>query len=191
MRIFKFILLALIIVFLSFSDALATGSKADTTVSPLQNSFRIQLINPGVNWQWVTSENSILSLNSGFSFAASYWYVKDYVNSFNYEINPLITIQHLWLYNRKKRFNNGRITEGNSGNFVSVKLVTIGPPIVSNFAEKTELGFAIGPSWGMQRKYGRYLSFLFEMGPGYFIDIKGNSQFYFFNPRLTIGLILK
>ncbi len=59
-----------------------------------------------------------------------------------------------------------------------------------NIIRKDDIDFAFGPTWGIQRAYGN-LHLLFDVGPVYYFDTKGNSGFFPIALQLNIGFDLK
>ena len=97
----------------------------------------------------------------------------------------------LGFYNFEKRKAKNRSTENNSGNFVSFRFLTRGNTIESNFIRSSNFDFAFGPTWGIQRKYGKNFHLLFDIGPHYYFDTNGNGGFFPIMFQLNLGFNLK
>lgn len=166
------------------------GSVLD--IPPVEKSFRFLLINPGVEWQLPVGNNSLLLLNPAFGYGGSFPNLsRNTPSGFLYDLSPKLTIQHLWFYNRAKWSERGRDFSANSGNFISLRIYSRGPSVASNFTRYTDLEFAVGPTWGIQRTYGQNLSLFFDVGPVYYFDIEGNHGFFPVLPRISLGWIIK
>lgn len=92
-------------------------------------------------------------------------------------------------YNFKTRDEKGKNISGNSGNFISARITSRGPSISDNVFRKSDVDFAVGPTWGIQRKYGN-INFLFDLGPQFYFDIDGNAGFWPLMAQLNIGFNL-
>jgi len=162
-----------------------------TDSPPLDKSFRLIFINPGMEWQFPTDQNSLFIVNPAFGYGGSFPNLSSPTASgFLYDLSPKLTIQQLWFYNREKRSEKGRSISGNSGNFISLRLYSRGPSASSNFTRKTDIEFAVGPTWGLQRKYGQNFSLFFDIGPVYYLDIDGNHGFFPIFARFSLGMII-
>lgn len=172
---------------------LSSLSAIDPLMPPLKHLSRLHLINPGFEWQIVTNDQSVLSIKPAFGYDGSFPETSNFslTGGFLYDISPQFTIQHLWFYNRQRRSEKGRIKSGNSGNFISLKLHARGPSVASNFIRKSDLEFAIGPTWGIQREYRNGFFLFLDVGPVYYFDVKGNHGFFPLLPRISIGFTLK
>ena len=87
-------------------------------------------------------------------------------NTANYILAPVLTLEPRWYYNLNKRANKSKNTEGNSGNFLSLK-TSYYPDwfMISNDEGLllTNQIFAI-PTWGIRRNLGKH--FMYETGIG-------------------------
>ena len=53
------------------------------------------------------------------------------------------------------------------------------------------MDYAWAKAWGIQRKYGKNFHLLFDIGPIYYLDTKGNGNFYPILLQLNLGFDLK
>ena len=59
-----------------------------------------------------------------------------------------------------------------------------------NIERKDDISFDFGPTWGIQRAYGK-MHFLFDIGSVYYFDTKGNNGFFPIMIQLNIGFNVK
>ena len=82
---------------------------------------------------------------------------------------PALTLEPRWYYNLDKRTSKSRRTDGNSGNFISVK-TTYHPDITLGNVDD-DLNFisdiSIIPTWGIRRNVGRHITYEAGIGIGY------------------------
>jgi hypothetical protein len=179
MKIYKYI----IIVFFLF--LLGIG------YSQTENVWRINILNPSIELETPTGESTSFSVSLGIGYGGSYPKISSNTGSgIRYSINPFLDIQHKWFYNLKKRKQQKLSIENNSGNFVSVRLLTRGNSIKSNFKRTTNFDFALVPTWGLQRKYGKSIHLLFDVGPIYYFDSNGKGNIFPVMFQFNIGFDL-
>jgi hypothetical protein len=65
-----------------------------------------------------------------------------------------------------------------------------GPDVASNFIRFDNNSFAIGPTWGIQRAYGRF-NLAYSMGPVYYFDTSGNHNWFPLNLEINFGYNLR
>ena len=92
------------------------------------------------------------------------------VNDINgFLLAPTITLEPRWYYNLNKRESKSRRTDGNSGNFISIK-TTYHPDwfVISN---EDNINFisdiSIVPTWGIRRNVGNHFTYETGIGIGY------------------------
>ncbi|TVQ47010.1 MAG: hypothetical protein EA362_07165 [Saprospirales bacterium] len=146
-----------------FSGSCISQNSKDSILPPLENSFRLNIVNPSAEWHFVRNENALYVLKVGLNYYGEI--ILGYPSSIEWQFKPMASISHRWYYNRLKRLNNGRIVKKNSGNYVSLKFMALGPDIISTDSKNSDFIASLGPQWGMQRKYGKSLSFKLEIGP--------------------------
>ncbi|SRX52750.1 hypothetical protein [Aequorivita sp. CIP111184] len=176
----------LIIIFLFFTIFMAQGQEEVST----QKVWRVNFINPGVEVEVPVTKNSTFSTNLGVGFNGAY---PDLVygeeNGIIYIIAPFVDLQFKQFYNFERRVEKGKSISGNSGNFISARIISRGPSIADNVIRKSDVDIAIGPTWGIQREFGN-VQFLFDLGPQFYFDINGNNGFWPLMAQLNIGLNL-
>ena len=156
----------------------------------LKNNFIVNFINPGVEYELVLSNKTLVSFGTGIGYSGSYTELTAIpANGFVYEISPFLDIQYKFIYNRKKRLLKGKSLTYNSGNFVSFRSITRGKSIESNYLRTDKIDFAIGPTWGFQRSYNKS-RLLIDIGPQYYFDTNGNKGFFPFMVQINFGLNL-
>jgi len=106
-----------------------------------------------------------------------------------YAIAPFADLQWKQFYNLQKRANQNKVTDDNSGNFISIRFRTRGKSIDDNFIRKANYDFAIGPTWGIQRSFGNF-HLLVDIGPQFYFDSDGNSGFWPLMPQINFGFNL-
>ncbi|OAB79577.1 hypothetical protein [Cochleicola gelatinilyticus] len=152
--------------------------------------WRLNFINPGVEFETPVSSLSTFSTNFGIGYNGSYpelTFGGD--TGIVYVIAPFLDIQYKHFYNLDKRNAVGKNVEENSGNFISARIVARGSSIADNVIRKSDFDFAIGPTWGIQRAFGK-IHFLFDVGPQFYFDTEGNNGFWLLMAQLNIGLNL-
>ncbi|AEM71952.1 hypothetical protein Murru_2930 [Allomuricauda ruestringensis DSM 13258] len=155
----------------------------------LENIFRLNFINPALEYEKKTGDYSVISGAAGIGYGGSYRELEIQGNGFVYIISPFVDIQYKLFYNRKKRVSKGKSILYNSGNYVSLRGITRFLPLTENVVRTDKTDFAIGPTWGLQRSFGK-IHFLFDIGPQYYFDTKGNGGFFPIMVQINIGLNL-
>ncbi|MGO1752190.1 MAG: hypothetical protein ACTHYV_06835 [Psychroflexus sp.] len=153
--------------------------------------FRVNLINPGVEYEFPTSDFSTLSTGLGVGYSG----VIDELTvskktGFKYIIAPFLEVQHKLFYNLNKRKRKDKSIVNNSGNFITAGLQAKGPSIADNVERTSDYDFSLGLAWGIQRSYKEKYHLLFHIGPKYFFDTKGNGGFFPILIQLNLGFDL-
>ena len=154
--------------------------------------FRVNFLNPAIELEVPTGQYSAFSSALGIGYDGGYpdlTYASG--SGFIYVISPFADFQHKWFYNLNKRDRNKRKTYNNSGNFVSLRLKTRGKSIAENVTRTSDFDFAFGPTWGIQRNFGKNFHFLLDLGPQYYFDTKGNGNIWPIILQLNLGYNLK
>lgn len=154
--------------------------------------LRVNFINPGIDYELPVGSNKVISTGIGIGYGGSYPSLSNHnLNSgWVYLISPFLDVEYKKLYNFEKRSNKGKSTYFNSGNYVGIRFYTRFNTIESNFSRTDEVDFMISPVWGLQRSYGR-LHLLFDAGPMFYFDRKGNGNFFPIMVQLNLGFNLK
>ena len=152
--------------------------------------WRINLLNPAVDLEMPTGHSSTFSTGLGVGYGGGYPDLTFGGTGFVYIISPFIDLQEKWFYNLNKRLSKNKTVDNNSGNFVSIRLITRGKSLAENVNRTSDYDFAIGPTWGIQRKYGKNFHLLFDIGPQYYFDNNGNGNIWPLMLQLNLGFDL-
>ncbi|PQJ79268.1 hypothetical protein [Polaribacter porphyrae] len=178
-------LLTLLFFFIAISNY--AQDKSDTYTEKI---WRVNFLNPAIELEFPTGKNSTFSSAIGVGYNGGYPDLTSNASGFIYVVSPFLDFQQKWFYNFKKRRDKNKNTENNSGNFFSFRLITRGNSITENVTRTSNLDFAFGPTWGIQRKYGKSFHFLFDIGPQYYFDTKGNGNIWPIMLQLNLGFNL-
>ncbi len=162
----KFFLLTVVIILslCSYSQEVSPSSS---------NVFRINLINPGIEYETKFSQESTFSINLGVGYGGSYKEITSSASGWLYMYSPFLDLQYKHFHNLENRIKKGLPIEYNSGNFLGIRFLTRGKAFDSNFYRTSDYDFSVGPMWGLQRSYNR-VHILFDIGLNYYFDGKGN-----------------
>ena len=152
--------------------------------------WRVNFLNPAIELEIPTGSNSTFSSGLGIGYGGGYPDLTFDESGFIYIISPFLDLQHKWFYNFDKRKNKNKSTENNSANFISLRVITRGNSIAENVNRTSDFDFAVGPTWGIQRKYGKNLHLLFDIGPQYYFDTNGNGNIWPLMIQLNLGFDL-
>ncbi len=157
----------------------------------LQSIFRINALSPGLELEMPISKTSTLAINPGIGINGSYANLS-YANSgILYFISPFIDVSYKEFYNIDKRLAKGKSIAGNAGDYVGIRLLSNFKEFkAENIIRKDNVDFALGPVWGIQRALGN-IHFLFDVGPVYYFDTKGNGGFFPIMLQLNVGFNVK
>ena len=153
--------------------------------------LRLNIVNPGIEYELPMSGNSTISVNVGVGYSGSYpeLTTTTFGTGGIYVIAPFADVQYKYYYNLNKRFDLNKSTTNNSGNFFSLRFRTRGQSIDENIIRKADYDFAIGPTWGIQRQYDKF-HLLFDLGPQFYFDSEGNHGFWPLMPQINFGFNL-
>ena len=180
----KYLLLPLLVLI-----SVATYSQEEKTIQT-EKVLRVNFLNPGAEIELPTGNYSSFSAGLGVGYSGSYPNLTSRANGIIYVIAPFVDLQQKWFYNLQKRERQGKTTSNNSGNFISGRIVSRGPSIADNIYRTSDYDWAIGPTWGIQRKYGENFHLLFDVGPQYYIGVEGKSGFFPVMFQLNLGFDL-
>ena len=170
---------------------LITVTYAQENKIETEKIWRLNFLNPGVELELPTGTYSTFSAELGVGYGGGYPDLTFAGNGFIYIISPFLDVQEKWFYNLNKRNSKNRTTENNSGNFVSLRFITRGNSIAENVNRTSDFDFAIGQTWGIQRKYGKNFHLLFDVGPQYYFDTNGNGNIWPIMLQLNLGFDFK
>tara|TARA_B100000683_G_scaffold12866_1_gene13546 strand:+ start:2544 stop:3098 length:555 start_codon:yes stop_codon:yes gene_type:complete len=152
-------------------------SFGQSSESQNQNVLRINFINPGIEYEYSISNKSKLSTNIGYGISMSYPKLTTIQPTHAFFIAPFIDLHYKTVYNSNKRKNKNKNVEYNAGDFIGLKFNGRGESKNSELTRTDQVDFSIATTWGIQRNYKK-INFLFDLGPVYYFDSKGNSGFY-------------
>ncbi|MFC4635328.1 hypothetical protein ACFO3O_15570 [Dokdonia ponticola] len=147
-------------------------------VSVEKSTYGIQT---GLLGVWVHNESKLsnsIALRSELGFDAGFW-LNDLYDVNGFIMAAVITAEPRWYYNLNKRKNKSRRTDGNSGNFLSLK-TSYHPDwfVISNVNNvQIRSDFSIIPTWGIRRNVGKHFTYESGIGIGY--------QYFFSNQNTT------
>lgn len=144
-------------------------SKSQNT-SVEKSTFGLQT---GVLGIWAYNEvklSNTIALRTELGFDFGIWettFYDDYDSPFL--LAPVIVVEPRFYYNLKKRSESSKRIDGNSGNFIALKMGyhpdwfvlfnSDNAPIVSDFS--------IIPTWGIRRNIGKHFNFEAGLGAGF------------------------
>ncbi|MCH7402279.1 hypothetical protein ACFOUP_18240 [Belliella kenyensis] len=162
--------------------------SSNALLAQTENVFRVNFLNPGISYEKSLGKKMTLDTGIGFGYNASYpSLAMNSENGFQYMLAAFVDVQSRFYYNFEKRESKGKSTLKNSGNFLALRALYTGPDAVSNFERYDNNSFAFGPTWGLQRAYSK-LNVAFSMGPIYYFDTSGNSNWSPFWFELNLGI---
>lgn len=183
------------LVFAFHSLCYAQTMKADTirsTSSLLEKRIlRVNLLSPGVGAEFRTGDFSSLAFSTGITYFPGIegMDVKNKIGSspgLGYSFEPFLGVDYKLFYNLEKRKQKHKNIAYNSANFVSLRSLTLGPPVSNNLVRQSNYDFLVFASWGFQRSYNR-IHLLFDTGPVFVFDGKGNTGFFPLLFRINLG----
>jgi len=161
----------------------------------------ILVFNLNLNAQEISVEKSIFGIQVGFGTRAGIWLnnetkltnsialrseiglENDYTVGTHYEgagfiLQPIVSLEPRYYYNLEKRNSNGKKTNNNSGNYVSVRTSYHPDWFVLNLDDNITktADLAIVPTWGLKRQIGAHFTYETAVGVGYrVVYVKENS----------------
>lgn len=93
----------------------------------------------------------------------------DFYEKNGFLLAPVITLEPKWYYNLAKRAARSKRTDGNSGNFISLK-TSYHPDwfLISNYDNIRIVGdISFVPTWGIRRNLGNHFNYEAGLGVGY------------------------
>ena len=160
-----------------------------STVTHNKHILRLIFINPGIEYEFSISEKSKISANIGYGILPAYPNTTAEQPKNTPLFAPFLDLHYTTIYNQNKRKQKNKSIEYNTGDFLGIKFIARGKNYDNGIVRTGNIDFAIGPTWGMQRVFKK-ISFLFDIGPQYYFDTKGNSGFYPIMFELNIGYVL-
>ncbi len=181
----KKILLTIILCGLTFI------TKAQNT-SVEESTFGIQT---GLLGIWIHNEAKLsnqIALRTEFGLDTGI-YGSDANDIDGFLLAPAITLEPRWYYNLNKRESKSRRIDGNSGNFISVK-ITYHPDwfIISNEDNINLItDISIVPTWGIRRHVGNHFTYETGIGIGYVHFFKEDNVTLLYDSDVAVNLHLR
>ncbi|MCG9792937.1 hypothetical protein [Flavobacterium algicola] len=143
-----------------------TAKSQNTSVEKSVSGIQIGLL--GI---WAHNEAKLsnqIALRTEIGLDSGIW-SGDYYDGTGFLMTPVLTVEPKWYYNLNKRERKSRRTDGNNGNFVSLKL-TYHPDwfVISNYDNINIINdVSIIPTWGIRRNIGNHFNYETGIGVGY------------------------
>jgi len=166
MRIPK-LLLSFALLFILFAVQAQKNENVGST-----NVFKATILNPGIGYEHSIGKTQTIAVQAFMNFSAVF-YEDVYGERVKTDVyfDPAFTAQYRYYYNFKKRADDGKRTEMNSGNYVAAVYEGIfsKAPLKNDFVEEADrrLLSRIGAVWGLQRNFMKRLSLDVNVGLGY------------------------
>ena len=171
---------------------LFTSLVTSQNTSVENSTFGIQTGFLGV---WVNNESKLsnqIALRSEIGLDAGI-YGGDIYEKSGFFMAPAITLEPRWYYNLEKRNNKSRRTDGNSGNFISIK--TTYHPDATLFETDKSIDFvsdiSIVPTWGIRRHIGNHFTYETGIGVGYVHFFRDPNKIILNEPDVAVNLHLR
>jgi hypothetical protein len=157
-----------IVLLVSFS----VGINAQSGKNVEENQFKINIINPGIEYEAGIGTNQTINLGLGLQFGAS-----GGGGEFNYAFLPAINAQYRYFYNMGRRLDKGKRIDGNTGNYLAASATLFTSDVVIGNVESGSgtAGF-MGPVYGIQRTYPKGFNYTMEFGLGLYFSSDENFQ---------------
>lgn len=128
--------------------------------------FKLNVFNPGVEYEMALGVNSTLDIRVAFQAALEPASAEPLEN---FDFFPAITVQNRYYHNLNSRQRRRRSIYGNSGNYIAptVAMFSPGERIVEGKLVDGLHGYG-GLVYGIQRSYNSGLSFSIDAGAGYY-----------------------
>jgi len=146
----------------------------------LQKIFRLNVLNPGIEYEFPISSSAVIATNAGIGWNSSFVDSRSPFgdSGLTHFISPFLDLSYKNIYNRDARKRKSKNLKYNSGNYWGVRLLTKFSEFdIGTNDREDNIDFALSPTWGIQRAYGKF-HLLFEFTPSYFFDTKGNNYFF-------------
>ncbi|MCY2685648.1 hypothetical protein [Salinimicrobium sp. TH3] len=157
-----------------------------------QSTYGIQ---SGILGLWFHNEAALseeIALRSELGFDTGL-FAGSYYDNVGFLLAPVISLEPRWYYNLNKRQRKSRRTDGNSGNFLSLK-TSYHPDwfVISNYDNiSVASDISIVPTWGIRRHLGDHFTYETGIGFGYQYYLTGSSDFFENKHDAAINLHLR
>jgi len=150
----------------------SVGINAQSAKNVEENQFKINFINPGVEYEMGVGTDQTLNLGLGLQFGAS-----GGGGEFNYAFLPAINGQYRYYYNMDRRLNKGKRIDGNTGNYLAASgTLFTSDVIIGNVTSGSGTAGFVGPVYGIQRTYPKGLNYAMEFGLGLYFASDENFE---------------
>ncbi|AKA34353.1 hypothetical protein [Flagellimonas lutaonensis] len=150
--------------FLLFLITASVFSQAANDVE--KHQFKINMLNPGVEYEVRLATNQTLDFGAGLQFGA-----RGGEGYFDWVFVPAFNAQYRHYYNMKRRIGKGKTISGNSANYIALANTTfINESIIGNTVLSGGYFGYVGPVYGLQRTYPKGFNIGFKIGFGYYYD---------------------
>lgn len=161
------------IIFFSFFSCFIGYSFGQT-----ENVTRINFLNPSITMERALSPKTTFEAGVGFGYNGSYPDLAFASESgIQYIFAGFVDLQSRYYYNLEKRQDKRKNIGSNSGNFIALRMLYTGPDVASNFIRFDNNSFAVGPTWGIQRAYGKF-NLAYSMGPINYFNTSGSHNWF-------------
>lgn len=180
------------IILLALTMCLITGITKAQDVSVEKSIFGIQT---GAIGLWAHNEARVsnsIALRSEIGVELGF-YSSDLVNDSGFFGVPSITLEPRWYYNLKKRVSKSKRIDGNSGNFISIR-INYHPDILLNSINDNYnfiSDLTIIPTWGIRRNIGKHFNYETAFGIGYVKYFKEANTFFENESDVGVNLHLR
>ena len=141
---------------------LAVSMFSQTPKNVEDQQFKINFINPGLEYEIGIAENQTLDFGASLQFG---------FNSIGYAFFPAFNGQYRYYYNFDRRTRKDKRIKGNTGNYIAASgTLFIEEVIIGNLSSGDGFAGFVGPVYGIQRTYVKGFNFSMEFGVGYYFD---------------------
>ena len=131
------------------------------------------------------------SFRSEIGFDAGFWGGSFYEED-GYVITPVISVQPRWYYNLSKRQRKEKRIDGNSGNFLALRLGYHPDWFnISNQDVNVVSDVSIIPMWGIRRNIGKHFNFETGAGVGYVYYFAKNAGYLVNDSDVVLNILLR
>ncbi len=144
--------------------------KGQSVKNVAENQFKINFINPGIEYEFAVGNDATLDFGAGLQFVAA-----GSGANFYYAFIPALNAQYRYYYNMERRLEKNKRIEGNTGNYLALSgnLFTA-DVIIGNVESGTGTAGFVGPIYGIQRTYPKGFNFGMEFGAGVYFQSDQN-----------------
>lgn len=160
--------------------ALSLG--AQNTNNAESTLFKVNFINPGLEYEGAIGQNQTVDLGIGLQFG---------FNSVGYAFFPALKGQYRYYYNFDRRMEKNKRIAGNSANYLAASgTLFLEEVIIGNVSSGDGYFGVVGPVYGIQRTYPKGFNFNLEFGVGYYFDSSYSDDGFGPMASLSIGWVL-